>query len=155
MMNRKKDVIHFLEWMRNGVAFCTTWFLILVLVYCYLSDVQTLLTTSLIKMLVWIIGGVFIFNLFFTHLIIRKWSFVSRLSGFMIAVSFYESVGFYWLGFFQGTGSAIQWSAFVGIVLVLCLICIAIYHRYSRRQGEIYSQALQRYQQKRSMENGK
>lgn len=154
-MNRKKDVIHFLEWMRNGVVFCTTWFLILVLAYCYLSGVQTLLTTSLIKMLVWIIGGVFIFNLFFTHLLIRKWSFVSRLSGFMIAISFYECVGFYWLGLFEGTGSAIQWSVFVGIVLVLYLICIAIYHRYSRRQGEIYSQALQRYQQKRSMENGK
>ena len=155
MMNRKKDVIDFLEWMRNGVAFCTTWFLILVLAYCYLSGVQTVLTTSLIKMIVLIIGGVFIFNLLFTHLIIRKWSFVSRLSGFMIAISFYECVGFYWLGFFQGTGTAIQWFVFIGIVLFLYLICIAIFQIYSRRQGEIYSQALQQYQQKRSMENGK
>lgn len=154
MTNRKKEVIHFLEWMRNGVAFCTTWFLILVLAYCYISGVQTIITTFLIKMIVWIIGGVFIFNLFFTNLIITKWSFIRRLSGFMVIISLYECLGFYWFEFFEKAGSVIQWTVFAGIVLVLYLICIAIYQRYSKRQGEIYSQALQRYQQKRSMENG-
>lgn len=154
MRNRKKDMLQFLKWMRNGIAFCTTWLFVLVLAYCYFSGVQSILTTSLIKMVIWIIGGVFIFNIFFTHLIITKWRFIKRLSCFMAVISVYECLGFYWLEFFSGAGTATQWLAFVGIILVLYLICIAIYHRYSKRQGKIYTQALQEYQQKRSMENG-
>ncbi|MBQ1172190.1 MAG: hypothetical protein IIX48_06305 [Lachnospiraceae bacterium] len=155
MRNHKNDLIQFLEWMRNGIAFCTTWFLVLVLVFCHFSGIQSILTISLIKMVIWIIGGVFIFNLFFARLIIAKWGFVKRLSCFMVVISIYECLGFYWFDFFTGLGTAIQWFAFVGVILLLYLICIAIYQRYSRQQGEIYTQALQEYQQKRSMENGK
>lgn len=154
MRNRKKDMIQFLEWMRNGIAFCTTWLFVLVLAYCYFSGIQSILTIYLIKMLLWIIGGVFIFNLFFTHLIIINWSFVKRLSCFLAVISIYECLGFYWLEFFSGVGTATQWFIFVGIILALYLICIAIYQRYSKRQGEIYTQALQEYQLKRSTENG-
>ena len=154
MRNRKKDMIQFLEWMRNGIAFCTTWILILVLAYCYFSGIQSILTIGLIKMVLWIIGGVFIFNLIFTHLIITRWRFINRLCCFLIVICVYECLGFYWLELFSGVGTATQWFAFVGIILVLYLICIAIYQRYSKRQGEIYTQALQEYQKKRSTENG-
>lgn len=153
MRNRKKDVIQFLEWMRNGIAFCTTWLFIIVLAYCYFHGIQSILTIGLIKMVLWVIGGVFIFNLFFTRLVITKWRFIKRLSCFMAAISIYECLGFYWLAFFSGVGTAAQWFILIGIILVLYLICIAIYHRYSKHQGEIYTQALQEYQKKRSIEH--
>lgn len=155
MKSRKKDVIQFMEWMRNGIAFCTTWFLILVLAFSYFGGIQSILTDTLIKMVLWITGGVFIFNLLFTRLLITKWRFVTRLSCFMAAISLYECLGFYWFGFFSGKGTAGQWLLFVGIVLVLYLICIAIYQRYSRKKGEVYTQALESYQRKRGMKNGK
>lgn len=154
MRNYKKDIIQFLEWTRNGVAFCTTWFLVLILAYNYFNGIQTISTDNLIKMVLWIIGGVLIFNLFFTRIIIAKWGFIKRLSCFMAVISIYECLGFYWLDFFSDRGTVIQWFIFVGIVLVLYLICVAIYHIYSKRQGEIYTQALKQYQQKRSMKNG-
>ncbi|MDD6207262.1 MAG: hypothetical protein PUB10_01935 [Clostridiales bacterium] len=154
MRNRKKDIIQFLEWMRNGTAFCTTWLLILVLAFNYFNGVQTILTSHLMKMVLWVTGGVFIFNLFFTHIIITKWGFAKRLSCFMAAISVYECLGFYWFDFFSGRGTITQWAMFAGIILVLYLICMAIYQKYSNHQGEIYTQALQQYQQKRSMEHG-
>lgn len=153
MRNRKRNIIQFFTWMRNGIAFCTTWFLVLILTYNYISHKQTILTESLIKMMFWIIGGVFIFNLLFTRLLIIKWRFIKRLSFFMIIIGLYQCLGFYWLGFFSTEGTVIQWFLFIMIILFLYLICIAIYCNYSKKQGEIYTQALQKYQQKRSKEN--
>ena len=72
----------------------------------------------------------------------------------MAAISVYECLGFYWFDFFSGRGTITQWAMFAGIILVLYLICMAIYQKYSNHQGEIYTQALQQYQQKRSMEHG-
>ncbi len=150
MKNRKKDIMQFLIWARNGIAFCTTWFLILILAYCHISNKQEIPTSILTKMLLLIIGGVFIFSIFFTRCFIRNWSFIKRLTSFMITVSVYECVGFYWIGIFNGTGTIIQWIAFIGIVCGLYFCCIAIYQRHSQKQGEIYTQALQKYQQERS-----
>ena len=155
MHYRKKDIIQFLAWMRNGITFVTTWFLILILMYNHFFHIQTISTSSLTKLVCWIAGGVFIFNLFFTTLIIKKWSFIKRLTWFMSAMCLYECFGFYWLHFFQGRGTPIQWFIFIGIIFVLYLICIAIYQTYSNRQGEVYTQALQKYQQQRSREDGR
>lgn len=141
--------------MRNGIAFCTTWFLILVLAYNYICGNQMISTVRLIKMVFLVIGGVFLFNLFFTHLLIRKFSFIKRLTGFMIAISVYESFGFWWLDIFGTDGTKMRWSVFVVIILALYLICIVIYQNYSKRQGEIYTQALQKYQEKRNREHEK
>ncbi|MDO4285145.1 MAG: hypothetical protein Q4C60_07385 [Eubacteriales bacterium] len=155
MRNYKKDRNQFLVWMRNGIAFCTTWFLILVLAYNYICGNQMISTVRLIKMVFLVIGGVFLFNLFFTHLLIRKFSFIKRLTGFMIAISVYESFGFWWLDIFGTDGTKMRWSVFVVIILALYLICIVIYQNYSKRQGEIYTQALQKYQEKRNREHEK
>ena len=152
MRERKGDIIRFFVWMRNGVAFCTTWFLILVLAYNCICGIPTISTEGLIKMVFWIIGGVFIFNLFFSGFLIIKWRFIKRLTLFMMTISLYECLGFYWLGFFSAGGTAIQWLLFVVLILVLYFICIAIYHNYSKKQGEIYTQALRKYQEKRSRE---
>lgn len=145
----KRELFHFLIWMRNGIAFCTTWFLILWLLYCHIFNRQTISVDSLTKLLLFVIGGVFLFNLFFTKLLIKRWSFIKRLSCFMALFGFYESVGFYQIGLFQDAGKFMQWGVFIGIVFVLYVICIVIYQQYSKRQGELYTQALKTYQQER------
>lgn len=155
MNNDKKNTIKFLVWMRNGIAFCTTWLLIIWLAYCHLSNQQEISVNVLTKLLILVIGGVFIFNILFTKVFIKGWSFTKRLTCFMVLFSLYECMSFYWIGFFRGAGTFIQWLAFIGIICVLYFICIAIYQRYSNKQGEIYTQALIKYQQERRKANGK
>lgn len=155
MRNRKNEIIQFGLWMRNGIAFCTTWFLILFLAYNYMFNKQTISTNNLMKLVLWIVGGVFIFNLIFTRLIIKRWSFTGRLTCFMSAISLYECLGFYWFGFFEGKGTIVQWVMFIGIIFVLYIICIVIYKTYSKRQGEIYTQILREYQSKRIIQHEK
>ena len=155
MKKNKKDIIQFLVWTRNGIAFCTCWFLILILIYNYYYDIQSITTDSLMQMLFFVAGGVLLFSTFFTRLFIRKWRFVSRFTGFIILISIYECIAFYCMGFFVKKGSVAEWLGFIGIVLILYLLCIAIYQLYSRKKGKLYTQALENYQHKRSIENGK
>lgn len=155
MRNFKSEVIRFSVWMRNGVAFCTTWFLILILAYNYIFNIQNISTNDLAKVVLLIIGGVLIFNLNFTRLIIKKSNFTGRLTCFMCAISLYECLGFYCLGFFEGKGTAVQWLVFVGIIFILYFICIALYQRYSKKQSEIYTKVLREYQMKRGIQHEK
>lgn len=142
-------MIPFLASMRNGIAFCTTWFLILGLLYCHIFNRQVVSVDSLTRLLLFVIGGVFLFNLLFTKLLIKHWGFVARLSCFMALFSLYEGVAFYLIGLFQDKGNFMQWGIFIGIIFVLYVICIVIYQQYSKRQGALYTQALETYQQER------
>lgn len=151
----KRELFHFLIWMRNGITFCTTWFLILELLYCHIFDRQVISVDSLTKLLFLVIGGIFLFNILFTKLLIKRWGFVTRLSCFMVLFSLYEVVGFYRIGFFQDTGNFMQWEIFISIVCILYVICLVIYQQYSKRQGELYTQALVKYQQERKKSNDK
>ncbi len=155
MRNLKSEVIRFAVWTRNGVAFCTTWFLILILAHHYIHNIRNISTHELMKVVLLIIGGVLIFNLSFTRIIIKKMNFMMRLTGFMCAVSLYECLGFYWLGFFKGRGTAVQWLIFIGIILILYFICAVLYQKYSKKQGEIYTRGLRKYQMERSMQHEK
>jgi len=155
MYKCKDDFQKFLVWMRNGTAFCTTWFLILMLLYNSINNIPAISTNILIKLILLSSGGVFLFDFFFTTLFIKRWSFIKRLTGFMILISLYECFCFYSLGYYQHFGSIIEWIIFAGIVLALYFCCIAIYQQYSKKQGEIYTKSLQAYQQKRRSENGK
>lgn len=151
MRIQKNELIRFGIWTRNGIAFCTTWFLILLLVYNRIFHISTVRTNSLIRLFLWIVGGVLLFNSIFTRLFLKKWGFTGRLTCFMCIISLYDCLGFYWLGFFRESGTIIQWTAFIGIVLVLYLICIVIYQKYTKKRGEIYTRKLREYQSKRSM----
>lgn len=155
MKNHKREIIQFSVWMRNGIAFCITWLLLLLLVYTHIFNIQTISTNILERLVFWIVSGVFIFNLIFTRLITKKWNFTGRLTCFMVLISLYECLGFYWLGFFEGKGSAVQWTTFIGIIFILYFICMAIYQKYSKKKGEIYTQVLREYQSKRSIQNEK
>ncbi len=153
MRNFKSEVIRFAVWMRNGVAFCTTWFLILILAYNYIFNIRNISTKGLMKVVLLIIGGVLIFNLSFTRIIIKKKNFMVRLTCFMCAISLYECLGFYWLGYFKGI--AVQWLTFIGIIFALYFICAVLYQKYSKKKGEIYTKGLQKYQMERSIQHEK
>lgn len=155
MKRNKSNLLLFFEWMRNGTAFCTTWFLILILIYSCVWEIPTISTRFLIKMILFSVGAVFLFTLFFTQTMIKKWSFIKRLTGFMISICVYQCVSFYFFDFFQDKGTIKEWLVFIGIILASYFCCIFIYQQYSRRQGEIYTKSLQAYQEKRSMEHGK
>lgn len=155
MKNNKNNFIKFFVWMRNGIAFCTTWLLIIWIAYCHISNRQQISVSMLTKLLFFVIGGVSIFNILFTKVFIKNWTFTKRLTCFMVLFSLYECLNFYWVGFFSGIGTFIQWLVFIGIICVLYFICIAIYQWYSNKQGEIYTQALMKYQQQRKKANGK
>lgn len=142
----KRDIGQFFVWLRNGISFCVTWFLLLLVIRNQILDIDSLSTDGLSKMLLFVTGGVLIFNLIFTKVIIKKWRFVTRLTWFMILISIYECIGFYWLGLFEDKGNVIQWLIFAGIVLASYFISIGIYSQYSKKRGELYTQALQRYQ---------
>lgn len=155
MRNFKREAIRFAVWLRNGVAFCTTWFLLLILAYHYLSDLPTISTTMLAKVVLLIIGGVLIFNLCFTRLILHNVNFTVRLTSFMCAISLYECLGFDWLGYFTDRGTVFQWWIFIGIVLMLYLLCIVLYRKYQKKQGEIYTRELRKYQIERQRHHEK
>lgn len=153
MKTGKKDVIQFLVWMRNGFAFVTAWFLILSVIYSRSVGVESIATDSLLKLMLFVAGGVLFFSLVFTRVLFKKQSFQWRLTCFMVLISGYECLVFYATGFWQAGGTPWEWLVFVGLVLILYLLCIGIYHVYSRKQGALYTQALQNYQKKRSAEN--
>lgn len=149
------NLSQFLTWLRNGTCFCVTWFLLLLVLFNQLHHRETIATESLMKLILLSFGGVLLFCLLFSKLVIKRWHFVTRLTCFMLLFSLYECVGLYWIGFFQSQGTLAQWLTFIGIVMILYITCIVIYQQYSKKQGALYTQALQQYQQKRSSENGK
>ena len=72
MYKYKEDFIKFLVWMRNGTAFCTIWFLILMLVYNSIYNIPTISTNILIKLILLSFGGVFLFNVFLHVCLLRS-----------------------------------------------------------------------------------
>ena len=131
-----------------GLLFARRGFLSSGIAYCHISNQQQISVSMLTKLLFFVIGGVLIFNILFTKVFIKNWTFTKRLTCFMVLLSLYECLNFYWMGFFSGIGTFIQWLVFI-------FICIAIYQWYSNKQGEIYTQALIKYQQQRRNANGK
>ena len=152
MSNLKKDLAQFLVWMRNGVAVGISWILILWLIFGNMYGVESIAIKKLSNMVFFVIGGVFLFSVFFTRVIIKKWSFVTRLTCFILAAVVYECAVFYGTGFWVGSGSLAKWAFFVAPVLISYFICIMLYRRYSKKKGDIYTEALQRYQQERLAE---
>ena len=87
MKNKKNDIIKFFVWMRNGIAFCTTWLLIIWIAYCHISNQQQISVSMLTKLLFFVIGGVLIFNILFIKIFIKNWTFTKRLTCFMVLLS--------------------------------------------------------------------
>lgn len=152
-MNTKKELKTFSVWLRNGTCFAVTWFLILELIVRWISGADTISIVNLTKTIVWTVGGVFIFCVAFTRLFIRKFGFTARLTIFMSAITLYEILFFYNIGLFVDTSNSPQWLLFFAIILCLYFICLVIYSSYRKKKCELYTQALQKYQQERRCVN--
>lgn len=151
----KNNIFKFFVWMRNGFSFCTAWFLMLLVIVCSALKIESIPAETLAKMMLLSAGGVLLFCVFFTELIIRRAPFAARLTLFIVSIGIYECFGFYWLGFFSGSGSVLQWMTFTGIILALYFICLGIYQIYSKKKGELYTSALKKYQSRPDEENEK
>lgn len=136
----------FFVWMRNGISMCFTWLVLLLLIWNSIFGIEMLSTIALGRLLLFVSGGVLLFTVIFSNVIMQKPQFTSRLTGFMIVFAVYESVCFYWMGIFPNKGDIQQWLVFVGIILLLYFISIGIYQIYSKKKGNLYTQALRRYQ---------
>lgn len=154
MVLRKQELKKFLIWMRNGTSFAVTWFLILLLAGSYGLNISQIAVATLTKMVVLIAGGVILFCICFTKLILVRWSFIKRLSFFILLLSVYQVVGFYWIGFFANSGSVLQWVIYMVIIIVLYFCCLLIYYARNRKKGKAYAQALSEYQKRRREHHG-
>ena len=152
-MNTKKELKTFFTWLRNGTCFAVTWFLILELIVRWISGVDTISVVNLTKTIVWIVGGVLIFCVAFTRLIIKKFGFTARLTFFMSTITICEILFFYNIGLFVDASHMHQWLLFFAIILFLYFICLAIYGCYRKKKCELYTYALQKYQQERRSVN--
>ena len=152
-MNTKKELKTFFTWLRNGTCFAVTWFLILELIAKWISGVDTISIVNLTKTIVWTAGGVFIFCVAFTRLFIRRFGFTARLTIFMSTIMIYEILFFNNLGLFADESHLYQWMIFFAMILCLYFICLAIYSGYRKKKCELYTHALQKYQQERRSEN--
>ena len=152
-MNTKKELKTFFAWLRNGACFAVTWFLILELIVRWISGADTISIVNLTKTIVWTVGGVFIFCVVFTRLFIRRFGFTARLTIFMSAITLYEILFFYNIGLFVDTSYLDQWLLFFAIILCLYFICLVIYGSYRKKKCELYTYALQKYQQERRSVN--
>lgn len=152
-MNTKKELKTFFIWLRNGTCFATTWFLILELIARWISGIDTISVDNLIKTIVWTVGGVLIFSVTFTRLVIRRVGFTVRLTIFMSAITLYEILFFYNIGLFNDTSYLHHWLFFFAIILCLYFICLVIYDSYRKKKCELYTQALLKYQQERRTVN--
>ncbi len=152
-MNTKKELKTFFTWLRNGICFAVTWFLILRIIASITLGLETVSISHLTDMILWTSGGVLIFCLIFTNLIIKKLGFTARLTIFMVLVTAYEIGYFYYRGIFKGLGCVYEWLLFALLVIPMYLICLAIYSIYRKKKGELYTFALQKYQQERKTVN--
>jgi len=144
----KNSIKQFFIWFRNGMSFATTWFLLLLLIRNQLLGVETMQTDTLCKLLVSIAGGVLLFCVAFLPTMLKKWSFLKRLTLFMSIFSIYECICFYWMGVFCTMGGMIQYGIFAGLVLICYVLCLGINRAYGKKKGEVYNQALRKYQGK-------
>ena len=152
-MNTKKELKTFFVWLRNGTCFAVTWFLILELIVRWISGADTISIVNLTKTIVWTVGGGFIFCAAFTRLFIRRFGFTARLTIFMSAITLYEILFFYNIGLFVDTSNLPQWLLFFAIIVCLYFICLVIYGSYRKKKCELYTYALQKYQQERRCVN--
>lgn len=154
MVSRKQELKKFLIWFRNGTSFAVTWFLILLLAASCMLNVQALSAALLAKMVALSAGGAFLFCASFTKLFFTHWHFMKRLRFFFLVLSAYQTVGFYWIGLFGESGSALQWGIYGVMVLGFYLGCVVIYQIYAVKKGKAYTRALSEYQKKRGENHG-
>lgn len=140
-------------YIRDGVAYSFSWLVILVLIIALVTGRQDIGGSFLWKLLAFCAAASVEFTVFFTGLLMANKSFLTRLNGFAALFLPTEIAFLYWAGILSGAGSIVEWLIFVGIIVVLYLICILLDKTILRRQGQEYTSQLNRYKEMRKDEN--
>lgn len=151
-MNTKKELTKFFTWLRNGICFAVTWFLILDLISRSVAGAETIRVEYLVKLVLWTSGGVLIFCTMFTELLVKKLGFTARLSIFMGILTLYELAYFHSIGILTHLCSC-QLLLFLAIIIPSYLISLGIYFIFRKKKGELYTNSLHKYQQERKAVN--
>jgi magnesium-transporting ATPase (P-type) len=146
---RKADLKKAFILLRNGVALCFTWLVILLMLSGLFTGALAIKLTTLLSTLFISFVGVICFIVFFSDVFIRDRSFIFRLSFALIVFVPAEIFGFYLGGFFEGKGSLSTWLIFAGIVLFFYSLCIIIDKTFCKKKGEEYTFQLMKYQEER------
>lgn len=97
---RKADLKKAFILLRNGVALCFTWLVILLMLSGLFTGALAIRLTTLLSTLFISFVGVICFIVFFSDVFIRDRSFIFRLSFALIVFVPAEIFGFYLGGFF-------------------------------------------------------
>lgn len=154
MKRSKNNVIRCLIWLRNGISFCFTWFVLLVAVLCRVRRIEAVPVTVLLRLFLFVCGGVVLFCLWFSPFPVQKMRFFSRLTGFFVLFVPYELLGFYLIGLFRRSETTLpKMLVFLCITLALYLLCLWIDRRVCAGEGVRYTESLKRYQQRKEKDD--
>ncbi len=138
---------------RDGVAYSFSWFVLLALIICLLTGKKDIGVDFLGMLLAFCVLAAIEFVFFFSNFFIKRKGFIFRLNGF-VALFLPTQIAFlYAAGLFSGAGTVIQWVIFVGIIVLLYLVCIVLDQTVCRKQGKEYTVQLDRYKEKRRDES--
>ena len=150
MKRSKKDWSSFLIWLRNGISFCFTWFVVLGILLCRVRRLELLPVSLLLRLFFLVCGGVFLFCLWFSPFFFRKMRFFTRLTGFFLLFAPYEFGSFYALGLFHwAETTTAKTIVFFCTILIFYLLCLCVDSFVCARQGQQYTQRLKEFQQKK------
>ena len=144
----------FLGFVRDGAAYSFSWFVILVLIISFIAGRQEIGVDFLGKLLGFCVLAAVEFAVFFSDCIIAGKGFLFRLNGFVALFLPTEIAFLYILGILSGAGTVLEWAIFVGIIVVLYLICVILDKTICRKQGQEYTSQLDRYKEMRKDEQG-
>ena len=71
-----KNLKTFFIWIRNGVAFCFTWLMVVILLRNTYLRIENISTTGIFKLLIFACGGVILFTVLFSETLIKGISFI-------------------------------------------------------------------------------
>jgi len=143
----------FLGFIRDGVAYSFSWFVILVLIIGLLSGQPDIGVDFLGKLLGFCVLAAIEFAAFFSDCFIANKGFMLRLNGFVALFLPTEIAFLYITGILTGAGTVPEWAIFVGIIIVLYLICVILDKTILRKQGQEYTTQLDKYKEKRKDES--
>ena len=143
----------FLGFIRDGVAYSFSWFVILVLIIGLLSGQPDIGVDFLGKLLGFCLLAAIEFAAFFSDCFIANKGFMLRLNGFVALFLPTEIAFLYITGILTGAGTVPEWAIFVGIIIVLYLICVILDKTILRKQGQEYTTQLDKYKEKRKDES--
>lgn len=134
---------------RNGLAFSFAWLVMVILIIALITGTASISTVFLAKLFLLCIGAAMLFAISFSEELLKKSSFIKRLTLFVLTFIPLEVLIFYWMGLFKGTGKPGQWLIFVGSIIVMYLISLILDVTVYANRGKKYTSQLNEYKKRR------